>query len=355
MTSFDFRGLLMAALPHGLAVAVMLLAASLVFPPVMFEGKELNQDDIRNNIGMAKETRDVFKQTGENPHWTNSMFGGMPTIQIAGVDIMTGPRAVWKVVHKSIPKGVDTVFIAMISAYILGLCLGLSSWLSLLLATGFGLSSVNVLYLVAGHATKVRAIATMPGVVAGVVLAFRGKPWGGTGLAAFFAAMHIHAGHFQITYYLLFLLLAIAVGAGWRALRQQTLPAFLKTGCMLALGAVIAALPQTSQLALTEQYSEFTTRGKSNLAVEENLETRDGLDRGYILEYSMSRSEWLSIFIPDIKGGNNQLYWGEQTFSAGAFYFGALAFMLWVAWFVDGVSWLRWPTLLVLVLSLMLS
>jgi len=355
MTSFDFRGLLMAALPHGLAVAVMLLAASLVFPPVMFEGKELNQDDIRNNIGMAKETRDVFKQTGENPHWTNSMFGGMPTIQIAGVDIMTGPRAVWKVVHKSIPKGVDTVFIAMISAYILGLCLGLSSWLSLLLATGFGLSSVNVLYLVAGHATKVRAIATMPGVVAGVVLAFRGKPWGGTGLAAFFAAMHIHAGHFQITYYLLFLLLAIAVGAGWRALRQQTLPAFLKTGCMLALGAVIAALPQTSQLALTEQYSEFTTRGKSNLAVEENLETRDGLDRGYILEYSMSRSEWLSIFIPDIKGGNNQLYWGEQTFSAGAFYFGALAFMLWVAWMVAGASWLRWPTLLVSVLSVMLS
>ena len=102
------------------------------------------------------------------------------------------------------------MFIAMISAC--PGCLGLSSWLSLLLATGFDLSSVNVLYLVAGHATKVRAIATMPGLSQGSFWRSEANH-GQDGLAAF-AAMHIHAGHFQITYYLLFLLLAIAVGAG---------------------------------------------------------------------------------------------------------------------------------------------
>ena len=175
------------------------------------------------------------------------------------------------------------------------------------------------------------------------------------GLAAFFAGIHIQAGHFQITYYLIFLLAAIALGAGWRAMRQKSMPQFLRAGGMLALGAVIAALPQTSQLALTEQYSEYTTRGKSNLVVDSKEETRDGLDRSYILEYSMSRSEWLSIFVPDIKGGNNQLYWGEQTFSAGAIYFGAIAFSLWMAWMIAGSSWLRWPTFLVSVMAVMLS
>lgn len=355
MTSIDFRGLLMTALPHALAAVFMVVAASLVFPPVMYEGKELNQDDTRNNIGMAKETRDMHRLEGDKPHWTNSMFGGMPTIQIVGINHFSAPQKVWRAVQKTIPNGVDTVFMAMCSAYILGLCLGLSSWLSLLLALGFGLSSVNVLYLAAGHATKVRAIATMPGVVGGVILAFRGKAWAGTGVAAFFAALHIHSNHFQMTYYLLFLLVAIALGAGWKAFREKAWPQFFKTAGMLALGAVIAALPQTSQLALTEQYSEFTTRGKSNLVVETDGQTRDGLDRGYILEYSMSRSEWLSVFVPDIKGGNNQLYWGEQAFSAGAFYFGAIAFALWLTWMIAGSSWLRWPTFLVSLLSVMLS
>ena len=355
MTSIDFRGLLIAALPHALAVVLMLVAASMVFPPVMYEGKELDQDDIRNSIGMTKETRDIQRLEGDNPHWTDSMFGGMPTIQVVAGDVFSVPKNVWRAVRKTLPNGVDTIFVAMCSAYVLGLCLGLSSWLSLLLAMGFGLSSMNVLYLVAGHAAKVRAIATMPGVVGGVIMAFRGRTWAGMGLAAFFAGIHIQAGHFQITYYLIFLLAAIALGAGWRAMRQKSMPQFLRAGGMLALGAVIAALPQTSQLALTEQYSEYTTRGKSNLVVDSKEETRDGLDRSYILEYSMSRSEWLSIFVPDIKGGNNQLYWGEQTFSAGAIYFGAIAFSLWMAWMIAGSSWLRWPTFLVSVMAVMLS
>ena len=355
MSTFDFRSLLPTAIPHVIALAAMIFASTMVFPPLMLENKVLNQDDIRNNIGMAKETRDVQMREGESPHWTNSMFGGMPTIQIVGVDILTAPKAIWMAVRKSLPDGTGTLVVAMLSAYALGLCLGLSPWLSLLLAMGFGLSSVNVLYLGAGHATKVKAIATMPGVLAGVVLALRGKIWGGTAVATFFTAIHIQAGHVQITYYLMFLILAVVLGAGAKALREGKMPSFLRTGLLLAAGAIVAALTQTSQLALTEQYSEYTTRGKSNLVADMDEQPKDGLDRGYILEYSMSRSEWLSILIPDVKGGNNQLYWGEQHFSGGAFYFGAFAFALWLAWMIAGSSWLRWPTLLVSMLAIVLS
>ena len=358
MTSFDFRSLLPSALPHLISVVVMFFAASMLFSPVVFDGKLLDQGDIKNNVGMSKEARDVQRRDGEVPHWTDSMFGGMPTTQIAGTDVGTAPQWIWLAVRKAMPMEVGTVVVAMLSAYILGLCLGLSPWLALLLGLGFGLSSLNVLYLAAGHATKVRAIATMPGVVAGVMLAFRGRMWAGAGVAALFASLHLQADHVQMTYYLLFLLGAITVGAWIHGAVKGTLPQVMKTTGGLLLAGLLSALPQTGQLALTEQYAEFTTRGKANVvnvdAAGEKAPS-EGLDRDYILEYSMARGEFWSIAIPDVKGGNNQLYWGEQRFSGGAFYFGALAFALCLAWLIAGTSWLRWPLLAISLLAVVLS
>jgi hypothetical protein len=358
MTSIEFRSFLPAALPHLIAVAVMFFAASMLFSPSVFDGKHLNQGDITNNVGMSKEARDLQRKDGEIPQWTDSMFGGMPTTQITGTDIGTAPKFIWLAIRKAMPMEVGTVLMAMISAYVLGLCLGLSPWLALILGLGFGLSSLNVLYLAAGHATKVRAIATMPGVVAGVMLAFRGRMWAGAGVAAFFAALHLEADHVQMTYYLLYLLGAIAVGAWVHAAVKGTLMRAAQTSGVLLLAGLLSALPQTGQLALTEQYSEFTTRGKANVA-QENGGSKDmlqeGLNRDYILEYSMARGEFWSIAIPDVKGGNNQLYWGEQRFSGGAFYFGALAFALFLAWLIAGSSWLRWPLLAVSLLAVVLS
>ena len=197
--------------------------------------KRLRQGDIQNNIGMSKEARDLERVEGDVPQWTDAMFGGMPTIQITGPGVDTAPKSVWQTFRALMPMEVATLFVAMISAYVLGLCLGLSPWISLALGIGFGLSSVNILYLAAGHATKVRAIATMPGVVAGTVLALRGKPWRGAGVAALFAALHLDANHVQMTYYLLFLLGAIAVGPSWGAV-QSKLPQTMK-----AVGLLVVA------------------------------------------------------------------------------------------------------------------
>ena len=111
----------------------------MLFSPVMLEGKRLNQGDTQNNIGMAKEARRATAREGEVPHWTDSMFGGMPTTQITGTDIATAPWWTWMAIRKVIPIEVGTIVVAMLSAYVLGLCLGLSPWLSLLLGLGFGL------------------------------------------------------------------------------------------------------------------------------------------------------------------------------------------------------------------------
>ena len=161
-----------------------------------------------------------------------------------------------------------------------------------------------------------------------------------------------------MTYYLLFLLVAIAVGAMVMGAVQSKLPQTMRAVGLLVAAGLVAALPQTSQLALTEQYSQFTTRGEAVLATSSEGgggQEQAGLDREYILEYSMSRGEFWSMVVPDVKGGNNQLYWGEQRFSGGAFYFGALAFALCLAWFIAGSHWLRWPLLVVSMLAIVLS
>lgn len=357
-TTDDVRDALPRLVPHLIAVLVMFFAAGWTLSPAMLDGKRLRQGDIQNNIGMSKEARDFERVEGDVPQWTDAMFGGMPTVQITGPGVDTAPKTVWKTFRALMPMEVATLFVAMISAYVLGLCLGLSPWISLALGIGFGLSSVNILYLAAGHATKVRAIATMPGVVAGTVLAFRGKPWRGAGVAALFAALHLDANHVQMTYYLLFLLVAIAVGAMVMGAVQSKLPQTMRALGLLVAAGLVAALPQTSQLALTEQYAQFTTRGEAVLATSsegDGGQEQAGLDREYILEYSMSRGEFWSMVVPDVKGGNNQLYWGEQRFSGGAFYFGALAFALCLAWFIAGSHWLRWPLLVVSMLAIVLS
>ena len=132
MFAIDLKALLPKALPHAVVVVLLFMASSVLMSPVLFEGKSLSQGDIKTNIGMSKEARDIQKRDGELPQWTDSMFGGMPTIQITGTDIDTAPRATWKAVRMAIPMEVGTVFVAMLSAYVLGLCFGMSPWLALL-------------------------------------------------------------------------------------------------------------------------------------------------------------------------------------------------------------------------------
>jgi len=73
-----------AALPY-LAALVLFLILSLVYFYPLLEGKQIFQSDIANYKGMSKEIVDFRNQTGTEPLWTNSMFGGMPAYQISVV------------------------------------------------------------------------------------------------------------------------------------------------------------------------------------------------------------------------------------------------------------------------------
>ncbi|MGB1122317.1 MAG: hypothetical protein ACPG08_02245 [Flavobacteriales bacterium] len=342
---------------HYVAVLVFYALASALLSK-SFDGYVVRQGDIQNWIGMSKEATDASVLFGEKPGWTNSMFGGMPTTHVSparpSFDVVSQSK---RVINSLVGyNGISVFWLAMIGGYLLALALGASPWIALLCGVGMGLSSFEVLYFSAGHNSKVQAIAYMPFVLAGVVWAYRGRLFAGSALAAFATALHVSSGHPQMTYYLLFLLVAIGLAETWRlGVQEKNWPHALRTNAFVLLAGIIGVLPSYAHLKETQEYAQYTIRGERVLEDVDPTQAVEGLDRDYILEYSMADGEWLSILCPDIKGGNNPLYWGEQTFSGGAFYFGAILVALFFMFLVAGRDRLRWPLLVISVLAISLS
>ncbi|MDA0913166.1 MAG: YfhO family protein [Bacteroidetes bacterium] len=345
---------------HYAAAVLFYVLASLLLSK-SFDGYVVRQGDIQNYLGMSKEVTDARVLFDGSTAWTNSMFGGMPTTHISAekpdFDVVTSiKKGVNSLFHY---KGMAIFFLAMLGGYLLAISLGAQPWIAMLCGIGMGLSTFEVLYFSAGHSTKVQAVAFMPFVLAGVIWAYRKNVLIGASLAAFGTALHVSSGHPQMTYYLLFLLVGIGVVETWRIgwVEKKWKRAF-RTNALLIVAGFIGLAPRISHLMETNENAQHTIRG-NQLLTKTGVATAsgddEGLSREYILEYSMADGEWWSIMCPDIKGGNSPLYWGEQTFSGGAFYFGAILVALFFMFLVAGRDRLRWPLLIVTVLAVMLS
>lgn len=341
---------------HYIAVFVFYVLASMLLSK-SFDGYVVRQGDVQNWRGMSKEVNDAAVLFGEKPAWTNAMFGGMPATHISGGKIAFNLTSKVKRFFNALTghQGISVFVLAMLGGYLLALSLGGAPWVALLCGIGMGLSTFEVLYYSAGHNTKVQAVAYMPFILAGVVWAYRGRLFAGSALAALATALHISCNHPQMTYYLLFLLVGIGLTETWRmgVVEKDWLRALRVNGLVLAAG-IVGVLPQYAHLSETQAYAQHTIRGE-RLLNEQVEETTSGLDREYILEYSMADGEWLSIMCPDIKGGNSPLYWGEQKFSGGAFYFGAILVALFFMFLIAGRDRMRWPLLAVTLLAILLS
>lgn len=347
---------LRAALPHVLAIAVLMVIAG-TFYSKSFDGYRLRMPDIEHHIATTKEVNDHRARTGEQALWTDSQFGGMPTFQLGmrTSDVNAG-HWLGRALRMGFPRPADHLLVALLCAYLLAAVLGCGPWISALVAIGFGLSSINILYLGAGHAAKVMSIATLPGILAGVLVAYRRNLWLGAGLASAFTAINLSANHLQMTYYLAFLVAGIGIAETVRLVMSGAARRALLTGGVLLAAAGIAVIPNGALIKPTLDYTPHTTRGEVLLTPDAGVEVADtGLDKDYILQFSMGRGEWWSIMVPDIKGGNNPLYWGEQLFSGGAFYFGAILMALFMASLVLRRDVLRWPMLAVGLLAIVLS
>ena len=359
--------------PHTIAVLIFVALSCIYFSP-LFDGYSLKQSDVKQFQGMSKEIVDYRIQNGSEPLWTNSMFGGMPAYQVSVTHESNLLVFVDRFLKLGLPIPVGVLFISMLGFYIFGLCLRLSPWLSIVGAIAFGFSSFNILYIGAGHMTKVNAVAYMAPALGGMILAFRGKWLVGSIIFALFFGLNLTSNHLQITYYLAILLGAVALGETIRLLVAKQFIDLGKTLGALVIAGVIAVLPSSSNLLTTYEYSKYTTRGATDLTIEpdgkkKDVSTQKGLNTDYILEYNYAPGEFLSVFIPNAKGGkddyigNNESamekidsdyadqvgqssqYWGGQRFSGGAIYMGAIMFALFLLGLIFVKDSLKWPFL----------
>jgi len=372
-----------ALIPNIVAIAVFIGLASMYFSP-LFDGNALRQSDVKQFQGMAKEIVDYrLMNDNKEPLWSNSMFGGMPAYQVSVSHDSNVLIYIDRMMKLGLPTPVGILFVAMLGFYIFALCLRVNPWLGILGAIAFGFSTINILYIAGGHITKVNAIIYMAPALGGMILAFRGKWLLGSGIFAMFLGLNITANHLQMTYYLAFLLAAVAIGESIRLLIQKEIITLGKTIGALAVATVIGILPSASNLLTTLEYSEYTTRGTTDLTIKPknptNVQEKEGLNKNYILEYNFGPGEFLSILAPNAKGergeylGNDEeamvnvdgqyaeqiaqmnRYWGGQSFTGGAFYFGA--FM--IAFFLLGLILLKdnlkWPFLAISILAILLA
>lgn len=360
-----------------LCVMAFALMTLVYFSPIM-QGKRLKQHDIEMYKGMSQEIVDFKAKTGEQSLWTNSMFGGMPAWNIGVPQNSNLMTYVNKVLTVGFPHPIGAVFISMLGFFILLLVLDCKIWISFIGAMAYGFTSYLFIVIGAGHNSKAVAMAYMAPVIAGVLLTYKGKYLWGAVLTAMALALEIRAGHLQITYYLLLIVVCIVVAEIIEMIKTKEYLHFIKASGILAGVAVIAILTCTTTLYANYEFGKETMRGRPVLRKNVENQTK-GLDRDYVTQWSYGIGETWSLMIPNVKGGasayignhnpaldncdpryrqviaQQNAYWGDQPGTSGPVYVGAIVCFLFVLGLFIVKGKYKWVLLVATVLSILLS
>ncbi|MDG1791030.1 MAG: hypothetical protein P8H34_06250, partial [Flavobacteriaceae bacterium] len=293
-------------LPHIIVFILFTMISLTYFSPVL-QGKKIFQSDIVQYTGMAKQQNDFRKSTGEETYWTNAAFGGMPTYQLGA----KYPHNYIKKLDLSLrflPRPADYLFLYFVGIYILFLVLKLDYKLAFIGALAFGFSTYLIIILGVGHNAKAHAIAYMPLVLSGIILALRGVFFRGFLLTTIALALELVANHFQMTYYLLLLVLAIGLVYLIDSYKNKALPTFFKGVVVLVVAVIFAIGLNATNILATKEYAATSTRGNSELTINPDGSAKlanKGLDYDYITEYSYGKLESFNLYIPRFMGGGS--------------------------------------------------
>lgn len=378
MKNFNLK----AILPYGVAIAVFLLITIIYLSPLL-EGKKLFQSDIAQHLGASKEIADFRAKTGQEPLWTNSMFGGMPAYQVSTVYTGNFIGYLDPVITLGLPHPANLLFLYLIGFFILLLAMKVDPWLSIAGAIAFAFSSFFFIIIEVGHNSQAHAIGYMAPVIAGLILTFRRHYlWGGL-LTAVFLSLEVKTNHPQITYYLAIIALLLGLFKLIHAIRFKDITPFLKSTGVLVIALLFAVLTNLTTLWATWEYGKYTIRGKSELASVSPARTA-GLDKNYITQYSYGIRETMTLLIPSFQGGASVSplneksalvaamrangieestingfiskpvgynYWGNQFSTSGPVYVGAIVCFL----FFLGLIIVRGPVRLWLLAATLIS
>lgn len=372
---------------HILAILVMFIMSASYFS-LQFDGYGLKQHDIDMWRGQASEIIDYRERTGKEAQWTNSMFGGMPATQVS----MVYEGNVFKEVlnhffelYKT-PGGI--VFLYMLGFYIFGMCIRLNKWVALLGAIAFGFTTYDIIIIQAGHHTKAYAAAFLAPLLGALIMAFKYNRKWGIILSGVFMSLELAVNHLQVTYYFVFVMLAVGIVLLIEAIRDKSIKNFIITaGGILGIYLLSIAV-NFGNIALTQKYAKHTMRGGNDLTITPDGRSNkhnvtEGLERDYVTQWSYGIGETFTLISPYVKGGgsvplasspfkekaenmdiatnklngamNYPMYWGEQPATSGPVYVGIVVFFLALLGMFFLKTPLKWAFFITALLTIMLS
>ncbi len=372
-------------LPDAIVIVIFAVISFAYFFVPVSQGKILFRHDSQASVGLGQELTQYEQRTSEVTRWINSVFSGMPTYQISpSYNSTDGLSAVMSAYHLWLPDYVWFIFAYLLGFYILLRAFNFRQSLAALGSIIWAFSSYFLIIIAAGHLWKVMALAYLPPMIGGVVLAYRGKFLWGFIVTAVFTAFEIKANHVQMTYYYLFIVLFMVIAYLVQAIREKRLQHFFKASGILIAAALIGIAINISNLYHTWEYQKESMRGKSELTKANSAnQTSSGLDRDYITQWSYGIDETLTLLVPDAKGGasvplsqnatamakanpevENMLpqlyeaipqYFGTQPGTSGPVYVGAFVLFLFVLGLFIVKTPIKWALLAATALSILLS
>jgi len=382
-----------------IAVALFAVIAWVYFAPNAMQGDVLQQNDVMQGLANGHEVAVYQAQTGEHSRWTDAMFGGMPTFQISpsykGTSYL---QPVIDLYRLYFPTPVSWLFVLMLGAFVLMLSFKMKWYVAVIGAIGYAFSSYFLILMGAGHIWKLMVLAYIPPTLAGIVWCYRGKYVGGAAIAALFGALQLASNHVQMSYYSMFVVVALMVAFLVKAIREGHVARWCVASAALVVAAGLALAANCPNLLLTYKYSQETIRGgHSELTPVDGMQpqaSHNGLDKDYITQWSYGKDETLTLLIPNAKGGatvapadgqlalaslantrkaqsmaeDGQLsgqdmqvlqqfpqYFGDQPMTNGPVYVGALICALFLLGCLVVKGPIKWALLVVTILSILLS
>lgn len=388
------------AITHVAIILLMLIVSCIYFLPLL-QGKALPQGDLQSFQGMAKAQKDFHKASGEYTYWCPSMFSGMPGYQVTN----SPQHSVFTVFRDVLPLGfcehgndIGVLFIYLLGFYVALVALGINPWLALVGGLAFGLGSYNIIIIEAGHITKAWAMSMMAPIIAGMLLCLNGAKifpedkrmaigkwiWGGI-LFTCALGTQIAFNHIQITFYTVIACLIIGVVYTIFAIKDKYFLSFLRSVGVLVIGVVLALACNTRHLLVNKEYVKYTMRGGTEISVTpqdlygkdfpKNNNTNDkGLDINYAFSWSYGIGETYTLLVPGSRGGGSgekvgkdsesyknlhidraPLYWGDQPFTSGPVYFGAIVVFLFIFGMIVVKGPERWWVLAVTIIAIIMA
>ncbi|MEN8957086.1 MAG: hypothetical protein ABF258_03605, partial [Flavobacteriales bacterium] len=294
---------------HLIAVG-LIIAFNLVYFSPQLEGKIVKAHDAISSTAWTKLPADEAARTGEKSQWNSSMFSGMPWGFLSNGHEYNFNSYLNKLSHSFFSYPVGYMIKAGLLTYLAFILLGISPWLSILLALGFTYNVNYVVLIEAGHGNKLEVLAGFPLLISGLIVAFRGKTLLGFLVIGLSVSIAFLRNHPQMVYYLMILLFMFSLVYFIFSIKDKKALRFLKLSLVIIAGFVVGAASNISQIMSSKDFSDDTMRGKPILAsTNETAKTSSsvsGLNWEYAMGWSFAKEDLFSVLIPRAVGGSSK-------------------------------------------------